>query len=153
MGDLYDNDILLWSEQQGALLRRIAAGEPVNTAPDWPHIAEEIEALGRSERSAFASHLRTISEHLMKLQASPATAPRAAWQETILRARAEAEQLLEDSPSLRPSLPEVIDRQSIKARRLVAAALALHGETTTRDLSGISYTPDQVLGGWFRDDE
>ena len=32
MGDLYDDDILLWSERQSDLLRRIAAGEPVNEA-------------------------------------------------------------------------------------------------------------------------
>ena len=28
MSDLYDEDILLWSERQSTLLRRIAAGEP-----------------------------------------------------------------------------------------------------------------------------
>jgi hypothetical protein len=61
--------------------------------------------------------------------------------------------LLEDSPSLRPSIPDVINRQTIKARRLVAAALALHGETPIRDPNAISYTPDQVLGDWFPDDE
>jgi hypothetical protein len=32
MGSLYDEDILAWSERQGALLRRIAAGERVNDA-------------------------------------------------------------------------------------------------------------------------
>ena len=36
--DLYDDDVLLWSERQAALLRRIAAGEPVNEQPDWPNI-------------------------------------------------------------------------------------------------------------------
>jgi hypothetical protein len=30
MSDLYDTDILVWSEQQAALLRRAAAGERVN---------------------------------------------------------------------------------------------------------------------------
>jgi hypothetical protein len=33
MPDLYETDILLWSEQQRDLLRRLAAGEPVNEAP------------------------------------------------------------------------------------------------------------------------
>ena len=45
----YDNDILLWGERQGALLRRRAAGELVNEREfDWQNIAEEVESLGRS---------------------------------------------------------------------------------------------------------
>jgi hypothetical protein len=54
----YDVDIFAWSQRQGALLRRLAAGERVNdTDFDWPNIAEEIETVGRSERSAVASHI------------------------------------------------------------------------------------------------
>jgi Domain of unknown function DUF29 len=46
MSDLYDtDDILLWSERQRDLLKRVAAGEPVNEAPDWPNIIEEIESV------------------------------------------------------------------------------------------------------------
>jgi Domain of unknown function DUF29 len=44
--DLYGDDIHLWSERQGALLRRLAAGEAVSDQIDWPHIVEEIEDLG-----------------------------------------------------------------------------------------------------------
>jgi len=47
MSDLYAEDILLWSERQGELLRRRAAGELVNDRHlDWPNIAEEIESAG-----------------------------------------------------------------------------------------------------------
>jgi dTDP-4-amino-4,6-dideoxygalactose transaminase len=31
MGDIYNDDILLWSEHQAGLLRRLAAGEPMNS--------------------------------------------------------------------------------------------------------------------------
>jgi hypothetical protein len=65
MSDLYDTDVLLWSEQQAALLRRRAAGELINEAElDWPNVAEEIEAMGKSERSALASRIGTIIDHL-----------------------------------------------------------------------------------------
>jgi hypothetical protein len=38
MSDLYDDDIVLWSERQSDLLRRRAAGELVNEAElDWPN--------------------------------------------------------------------------------------------------------------------
>ena len=58
MSDLYDTDILTWSERQAELLRRRAAGELVNDAEiDWPNVAEEIEAVGRTERRDMASHI------------------------------------------------------------------------------------------------
>lgn len=41
--DLYGEDIRLWSETQGALLRRLSAGEAVADQVDWPHVVEEIE--------------------------------------------------------------------------------------------------------------
>jgi Domain of unknown function DUF29 len=86
MGD-YDLDIYAWSQRQGALLRRLAAGERVNGSDlDWPNIAEEIETVGRSERAAVRSHILNVVEHLLKLQASPALEPRAGWEETIRRA-------------------------------------------------------------------
>lgn len=50
----YDLDFYAWTQRQGALLRRLAAGERVNDADlDWPNIAEEIETLGRSERGSL----------------------------------------------------------------------------------------------------
>ena len=42
----YETDVSRWSERQGALLRRLAAGERVNEADlDWPKIAEEIDQI------------------------------------------------------------------------------------------------------------
>ena len=40
----YDTDILDWSERQAALLRRLANGERVNDAVDWPNVIEEVES-------------------------------------------------------------------------------------------------------------
>jgi hypothetical protein len=63
MSDLYDIDIVLWSEHQATLLRRRAAGQLVNDADlDWLNIAEEVEALGRSERSSLRSKITTVIE-------------------------------------------------------------------------------------------
>ncbi len=96
----YDTDVYAWSQRQGALLRRLAAGERVNDADlDWPNIAEEIETVGRSERGAIISKIATIIEHLVKLQASPAMDPRAGWRATIRRSRIELEKLLRDNPT------------------------------------------------------
>lgn len=67
----YDADISIWSERQGELLRRRATGELVNEAElDWRNIAEEIEALGKSDRRELRNRIATLLDHLIRLQAS-----------------------------------------------------------------------------------
>ena len=44
--DLYGDDIRLWSERQGALLRRLSAGEAVSDQVDWQRVVGEIEDVG-----------------------------------------------------------------------------------------------------------
>jgi hypothetical protein len=46
-GDLYGEDILLWPEKQGALLRRLSSGEQVTGQVDWPNVVDEIKGAGR----------------------------------------------------------------------------------------------------------
>lgn len=71
MADLYESDILEWSEHQAELLRRHAAGERLNEAPDWPHIIEEIEDLGRSEWHAVETLLVQAMTHMLKASSWP----------------------------------------------------------------------------------
>ena len=59
--DLYETDVLVWSERQGQLLRRLAAGERVNADVDWANVIEEIECVGRSELHRCESLLRRLS--------------------------------------------------------------------------------------------
>jgi hypothetical protein len=152
MSDLYDTDFLLWSEHQADLLRRLAAGEAVNESADWSNLAEEIEALGKSQSRELASRISTVLEHLMKLQASPAPGPRAGWRATVRRERGEIARLLADAPSLRRTVADVIARELDHARTAVGENLADTGETPITDLSTVSYPPDAVLGSWFPDD-
>jgi len=124
MSDLYGRDILAWSEHQAALLRRRAAGQLVNEAElDWPNIAEEIESLGKNQSRELSSRIATILVHLMKLQASPASAPHAGWRDTILEQRDEIDRLLADAPSLRARVPSIIAAEMDRARRRAEAAL------------------------------
>ena len=147
MSDLYEVDVLEWSEQQAALLRRRAAGELVNERDlDWTNIAEEIEDVGKSQRAALASQVRRILEHLMKLDASPALDPQRGWQDSIDAAQAEIEALLEDTPSLRRTLDATIARELPRARRLVARALERQGEAPRRSLEELHYNAAAVLG-------
>ena len=76
MSDLYDADVLLWSEQQADLLRRRAAGELVNdTALDWPNIAEEIADVGQSLVSVPKSGSTTSALSLLVQQIAAGDRP------------------------------------------------------------------------------
>src|SRR5476651_1094208 len=72
MSDLYEDDILLWSERQADLLRRHAAGERANdVALDWPNIIEEIESVGNEQLHAVESLLLRALIHRLKAEAWP----------------------------------------------------------------------------------
>lgn len=64
--DLYDTDILIWSEKQAEFLRRRAAN-----ALDWDNLAEEIADVGLSQLHAVMSHLRLALLHDLKAEAWP----------------------------------------------------------------------------------
>jgi len=150
-GELYDRDFVVWTEQQAAALRR-AKGS--NLPLDWDNLAEEIESLGKSQRTELNSQVRRILRHLFKLESSLAADPRRGWRTTILDARTEIEDVLEESPSLRHEIDTVIEKQSRAAAKLAAADLDQHSEPADgvwARLEKGQYTVDQVLGDWFPD--
>ena len=147
--ELYDQDFLLWTQQQAAELRRV---KDSNLPLDWENLAEEIESLGKSLRAELNSQIRRILRHLLKLDASPAIDPRAGWRTTILDARTELEDLFEDSPSLRREVEGVIRKQVSAAAKLAALDLEQHGEPADRISARLAqggFTAEQVLGDWF----
>ena len=150
LGDLYDRDFMLWTQEQSAALRR---AKGANLPLDWDNLAEEIESLGISQRHGLRSQVTRILRHLLKLQVSAATEPRAGWRTTIREARTEIEPLLEDSPSLVREVDGLIRKQSRAAARLAADDLERHGELGDETLDRLrqaSFTAEQVLAeDWF----
>jgi hypothetical protein len=90
---LYDEDFYAWSQDQAKTLRRLAATRP-NAEIDFLHLVDEVADLGKSERDTVRSHVRTIIEHLLKLEHSRATEPRAGWLVTVQKARVALEDKL-----------------------------------------------------------
>jgi hypothetical protein len=145
---MYDADLALWAAGQARVLRD-ARQAGTNLPIDWENVAEEIEALGKSQARELASRLRTILVHLIKLQASPASEPRGGWRETIIEQRSEIERVVEDSPSLRQTVAPFIAREIGPARRQASVALTDHGEAPHVDVDGLSYSEAEILGDWF----
>ena len=150
--DLYDRDVVAWTEQQAARLRD-AAGTRPNPPVDWVCVAEEIDSLGKSDRRELRSHLTVIVEHLLKLRHSPAREPRVKWTETVLRARIGIGVLLADGLSLAHGMDEVFAKASGDGAKLAGRSLDAHGKTETQPLSRLlaehGFMLDQVLGDWF----
>lgn len=67
----YETDILLWSERQATLLRRLAAGDRVNDQIDWENVAEEIDSVGREQLHAVESLILQALIHRLKILAWP----------------------------------------------------------------------------------
>jgi hypothetical protein len=115
--DLYDRDILIWSERQAELLRRVANGERVNDV-DWPHVIEEIADLGSAEFNSVRSYLRQAMMHLFKLHRSPGDLSEDHWQTEIDAFLADAEQRFSPSMRQRIDLEAIYTKARIRSLRL-----------------------------------
>ena len=82
---LYDEDILLWSEQQAAAIRKLGRrGRNVPNELDIENVAEEIEGVGRSELAAVKSHIRLVFLHLIKLVVESGSEAAPHWRGEII---------------------------------------------------------------------
>jgi Domain of unknown function DUF29 len=147
--ELYEQDFYVWTQRQAEALRRLAETRP-NVELDFPHLIEEVEDLGTSQRDAVRSQLRRIIEHCLKLEYSRALDPRAGWYDSILDARAELDDKL--SPSLRRDLDDQLQRLWTRSRTKAENALRRFGEPDTADLlpSDCPYALDDLLADdWY----
>ena len=129
MNDLYDEDIIRWSERQAALLRRRAAGELVNEAElDWPNIAEEIEGVSRAEQDQLTDRLAILLAHMLKWRFQPDRRGNS-WRLTILEQRRRAARIVARNPSLRPRVDVVLAEAYGDAVLIAARETELPDET------------------------
>jgi hypothetical protein len=140
MSDLYAEDILLWSERQGELLRRRAAGELVNDRDlDWPNIAEEIESAGSEQLHAVELFLVQALAHMLKAEAWPTSHEVPGW-------RAEARRFRDDAASrFVPSMRQRIDMAKLYRRALRALPDTIDGQASLPVPENCSVTLDQLL--------
>jgi len=110
----YEHDAYAWALEQAGLLR---AGKLEQL--DLEHLAEEIESMGKSERRALVSQLARLLMHLLKWDHQPERRSRS-WRLTIIDAQAKTTRLLNDNPSLKASLPELMNEAYGDARRAAA---------------------------------
>jgi Domain of unknown function DUF29 len=118
MSDLYEDDILLWSEQQAELLRRRAAGELVNDAElDWPNIAEEIGDVGSERLHAVESLLVQALRHMLKAEAWQLSRDAPSWRADAIDFRQQARRRFVPSMRQRIDVAASMPPRSARCRR------------------------------------
>lgn len=112
---LYETDFYAWTQQQAALLRKNKWGEL-----DAANLAEEVESLGRRDKRELGSRLQVLLVHLLKWRYQPERREDShGWSDTIVEQREQIADLLADSPSLRPQVPDLLPLRYVRACRRV----------------------------------
>ena len=140
MSDLYQSDIVLWSERQAELLQRIARGERVNDADlDWPNIVEEIESVGREQLHAVESLLVQALVHDLKAEAWPVARDVPNWRADARRFRGDA------AARFAPSMRQQIDLARLYQRALRAMPETIDGQAPLPVPAECPVTLDELL--------
>lgn len=137
---LSEHDYYAWLLEQAARLRARQFDQI-----DCEVLAEELEDMGRSERRAVESHLKNLLIHLLKW-AKQRERRSGSWRDSIDNARDALADLLQDSSSLRPQLPEFVKHQYPRSRRSAANQTGL---TVTRFPVACPFRLEEILDAEF----
>jgi hypothetical protein len=139
----YETDFYAWVHDQAALL---AARRFEDL--DLPHLIEELQLMGNSERGELSNRLSVLLAHLLKLQLAAERLPyvydraQRGWHLTGMEQRLQLRKLLRRNPSLHPTVPDELPDAYAIAR--LQAAIALGVDETSLPLA-CPWTSEQVL--------
>jgi hypothetical protein len=132
----YEADFFQWTKETANHLR---SGEFKKI--EVSALVEEVEDLGKREKSALQSRVAVLISHLLKWDHQPAKRSKS-WQATIQLQRTRIERLLSQSPSLRPflfeSLPDTYSESVLLAIKQTGLDQRTFPETCP-------YTVDAIL--------
>ena len=140
MSDLYEADILAWSEEQSRRLQRIAANDRRNDeSPDWDNIIEEIESVGNEQLHAVGSLLVQALLHDLKAEAWPLSREVPHWRAEARRFRGDA------ADRFAPSMKQRLDIKRLYVRALRAMPEAIDGQPPLPVPQECPVTLDELL--------
>ena len=99
---LYDRDYALWLETTIEQLRQQNFDQV-----DWENVLDEFESMSKRDRRSIKSNLVILLLHLLKWEFQPEMRS-GSWTGSIIEHRQRLRDLLDDSPSLRNYVAEVI---------------------------------------------
>ena len=140
----YEEDLSAWSYEQASLLRTRQSD-----GLDWDNLAEEIEWMVGRDRRELKNRLRIILVHLLKWQGQPGKRG-TSWRKSLRTQRGHIRDLLQQSPSLRRLVPELVREAFPDA---VKDAVDETGLPPDRFPVDCPYTSDDVLREEYLPDE
>jgi hypothetical protein len=138
--NLYETDFYAWTQEQAKLL---LAG--VWESLDIVNLVEEIESLGKQVRQELRNRLGVLLGHLLKWEFQPNKRSRS-WFFTLREQRREIGYLLNENPSLKPYLPEALQKAYLAGIDLAAKETSLNDEHFPAECP---YAIEQVLDATF----
>jgi uncharacterized protein YaaW (UPF0174 family) len=123
----YDSDFYMWTKVQAELLKKQEFEKM-----DIKHMIEEIESLGRSQADKMESHLAILLMHLLKAKYQSHLHTRS-WDLSVKNAKYHAKRTLEQNPSLKSKLDEILKDAYFTARLSAAQETNLEEKTFPKE--------------------
>lgn len=117
----YEEDFVRWSQQQAQFLK-----EKKFESLDIDNIVDEIESLGKRDKFKINCLLTRLFETLLKRKYTLKEGCYRGWDIEVVHLKAEIEDLLDDSPSLRNYLHEISSECYKDAFKLVNIIYEFH---------------------------
>lgn len=136
----HDEDFYAWAIAEANLLRQRRLNEL-----DIDNLIEELESMGASEKRELVSRLSQLLMHLLKWEYQTRFRGRS-WKDSIEDQRQEIKENLEDSPSLRYKIDELMPRIYSNARRKFRHETGLQEKILP---PSVPYTFDQIMDETF----
>jgi Domain of unknown function DUF29 len=140
LSSLYDEDFFEWTQRSAEMLR---AGQ--FDLENIGNIAQEIEDMGKRDLRELNSRVQVLLFHLLKWQLQPEKRSRS-WKATITTQRVRMDDLLVQSPSLRPKFQANLELNYTKAVHIAGDQTGLAPD---RFPSHCPFTLAQVLDPEF----
>lgn len=112
---LYEQDFVAWCEDTAAKLRR----RDIDNL-DFENLIEEVESLGKSDRRELRNRLTVLLAHILKRMYVNSPENFNGWELTIIEQRRQIKGLLQDSPSLKLYLLEILAEVYVDALDIVS---------------------------------
>ncbi len=119
----YNKDFYKWAMTQADLLKHGKFDKV-----DLENVIEEIECLGRSERSALKSQIERLLMHMLKIKYQPSKHTKS-WDKSIYQARKKIEKNIKDNPCLKRELEKFMNESFVYARKDAAVETGLDLKT------------------------
>jgi len=151
---LYEQDFNVWRE---TIITQIKQ-QDFNDI-DWEHLLLELEDMGKSEKRSFLINLTILIAHLLKLtvQADAPEMMKGSWYSSVTEHRFRVRKDLEENPSFKNYLHEVIFIAYADARKLAIkesknAKLGVRKPDETEYALDFPFTIEQLLDEDFYGD-